>query len=548
MSLPKRTVLRKSVLSIVALSALSFLIACSSSSNTSTPPPSGGFSNSDFKGTYTFSITGSDVNSVGSLGALTIAGTITAGGDGTLSAGNIDITDTTAPGPNIAINASASNYSVSSDGTGKLNLSVPTTSNGNVLFVFAFGLTDSTHGVISEYDNNGTGSGTIDLQPNPVVLATTPYAFSLSGSNRSSLPLSAVGTFTLSSNGTIAAGVEDYNDDGSPDAGLSLTGAVTVGAGTAPGAATLVTSFGTLAFDVYAIDATHLKLIESDGQAVLAGDVYTGSSSMPSGTLAFTAAGLDPSGAPFAAGGFVSSDGASNLSSGAEDINDAGTVDGGTSTSYSFGGTFVASPSGSGRYAIGLSGFVGGTNFAAYPSSGGVLLLEIDNQSLYAATTAGAAMAQSPGATGLAASQGWVMNQTGFDIINGTELDQVAQFDTTSSNLTSGAIFLNDFGFANPSNYNLSSSSAYAAGGTSSSTGLATLNFNGSSEQALYYAVSSSSSLVLSTDSGDVSVGSFQLQSAPSSASDMTQRHLAMLKASIHKNALKRKSNKQKNQ
>ena len=495
------------------LSTLAVLAGCGSNSNTSTPPPSGQFSNSSLKGTYTFSVSGSDVTVSGqTLGALAIAGTITAGGDGTISAGTIDITDTSGPASNITINAGGSEYSVNSDGTGKLSLSIPTTSNGNVPFVFAFALTGSAHGVISEYDGNGTGSGTIDLQPNPVVLATTPYAFSLSGSDLSSNPLSAVGTFTLDSSGTITTGVADYNHSGLPDTGLGLSGAVSIGTGTAPGTATLNTSFGDLVFDVYAIDATHLKLIESDGLAVLAGDVYTGASTMPQGTLAFTVAGLDPSGAPFAAGGFVSSDGASNLSVGAEDINDDGTIDGGTTTSNPFGGTFVASPSGSGRFAISLSGFEGGTNFAAYPSSGGVLMLEVDSQTLYAATTAGVAMAQSSGATGLAASQGWVMSQTGADISGGTELDQVAQFDTTSSNLTSGTIFLNDFGIANPSNYNLSSSSTYAAGGTSSSTGLATLNFSGGSEQALYYAVSNSASLVLSADSSDVSVGSFQLQ------------------------------------
>jgi hypothetical protein len=525
----------------IAIFALAFLVACGGSgSNTSTTPPSGGFSNSDFNGTYTFSVTGVDANASDNLGALTIAGTITAGGNGAISAGNVDITDTTGPGSNIAINTSGSGYKVDTDGTGTLTLSIPT-SEGNVPYIFAFALTDAAHGVISEYDTNGTGSGTIDLQPSPVVLATTPYAFSLSGSDRSSASLSAVGAFTLNSSGTITAGIEDYNHAGAPSTGLSLTGGVSVGTGTAPGTATLDTTFGNLTFDVYAIDATHLKLIESDGLAVLAGDVYTGATNVPSGTLAFTVAGLDASDQPFAAGGFVSSDGASNLSNGAEDINDDGTVDGGTSTSYAFGGSFVASPSGSGRYAIALSGFQGGTNFAAYPSSGGVLMLEIDNSTLYEPTTAGVAMVQASGATGLSASQGWVMNQTGSDIANGTELDQIAQFDTTSSNLTSGTIFQNDYGIANPSDYGISGSSTYAAGGSSASTGVATLNFNSGSEQALYYAVSSSASLVLSADTSDVSIGSFQLQGSPSSTSDVTQRHLTMLKATMKPHAAKRK-------
>ncbi len=525
----------------IAILSLAFLAACGGSgSNTSTPPPSGGFSNSNFKGSYTFSVTGSDGNSSGGLGALTIAGTITAGGDGTLSAGNVDIADTSGPGPNISINTSGSGYTVSADGTGTLTLSIPTTSSGNVPFKFAIALTDAAHGVIAEYDANGTGSGTIDLQPNPVTLATTPYAFSLTGTDLASNPLSAVGTFTVSS-GTITTGVEDYNHLGVPSAGLTLTGAVSVGTGTAPGTATLDTSFGNLTFDVYAIDATHLKLIESDGQAVLAGDVYTGSSTMPTATLVFTVAGLDPSTSPFAAAGVVSSDGSSMLFNGAEDINDAGTVDGGTSTSYAFSGGFAAGPSGSGRFVINLSNFLGGTNFAAYPSSGGILMLEIDSSTLFPAVTAGVAMTQSSGATGLAATQGWIMSQTGADIADGTEMDQVAQFDTTSSNLTNGTIFVNDFGVANPANFGLGSNSTYAAGGSTSSTGLATLNFNGGSEEALYYAVSSSASLALSVDASDISVGSFQLQGSPTSTSDVAQRHLAMLKATTRPHAAKRK-------
>jgi hypothetical protein len=528
-------------LTVIALLSLAFLAACGSSSNTSTTPPSGGFTNSDLTGTYTFSVNGSDLNSSGeALGALTIAGTITASGSGTLSAGNVDITDTTGVGANISINTSGSGYTVNKDGTGQLTLSIPTTTEGNIAYVFAFALTSSSHGVISEYDTNGTGSGTIDQQSGPA-LTTTAYAFSLSGSDDSSNPLSAVGTFTLNSSGSITSGFEDYNHAGAPDTGLSLTGAVSIGTGTSPGTATLVTSFGTLTFDVYAISSDHLKLIESDGQAVLAGDVYTGASTMPSGTLAFTVTGLDPSSEPFAAGGFVSSDGASNLSSGAEDINDDGTVDGGTSTSNAFSGTFVASPSGSGRFLMSLSGFEGGVNFAAYPSSGGVLMLEVDSQSLYAAITAGVAMPQSSGATGLAASQGWVMNQTGSDLVDGTELDQVAQFDTTSTNLTSGTIFLNDYEVTNPSDYGISGSSTYAAGGSTASTGTVTLDFNGGSEQALYYAVSSSASLALSVDSSDVSVGSLQLQSSPTSTSDVAQRHLAMLKATLRPHTAKRK-------
>jgi len=193
-----------------------------------------------------------------------------------------------------------------------------------------------------------------------------------------------------------------------------------VGSGTTPGSAALNTSFGNFTFDVYAIDSTHLKLIENDGQAILVGDVFTQSSAtIPSGNLVFTMEGLDTTSNLFAAGGVMNSDGSSLISSGSEDVNDAGLVDNGTNpATSSFRSPLAVSftPTGGGRLLVTLTGFVGGSSFAAYPSDAGLLMLEIDT-GLTAGVTSGIALPQTNGAS-IIASQGYGLNLSGEDVFN----------------------------------------------------------------------------------------------------------------------------------
>lgn len=539
------SLLHRVFLPALAVAGLGFLIACGGSSNNSTPPPSGGFSNTNFNGTYTFSIAGNDGTAAQTLGASTIAGTITACGcsSGQITAGTIDLADTSGPSGPLAISSNGSGYKVNVDGTGTITLDIPQSGTNPIQIQFVFVLTDAAHGFISEYDQLAAGSGTIDLQSSAVALSNASYAFSLSGGVNSQtlgpVPLAAVGSFTLNSSGAITSGSVDFNDNGTPSGGLALTGSVSAGTGTTPGTASLSSTAGSLTFDVYAIDSTHLKVIENDGTAILVGDVFSQpTATMPSGTLAFTMAGLNipaltnpnlvtpPS--VLAVGGTVTSDGNSRLSSGAEDFNANGTIDNGGTNSASFTGSFGLSPTANtnGRFQIALSGFAGGTNFVAYPFSGGVLMLENDQAGTLTegGITAGAALLQNSPA-GVVASQGYAINLTGADIANGTELDQIAQFNTTSSSLA-GTIYYNDFGVLT-NNYGLGSSSQLTPG----ATGEVVLNFNSGNEGALYYGVDGATSLALGVDSSDVSLGVIQQQGSPTSTADVAARHLAVIKA-----------------
>ena len=496
----------------VVFSGLGLLAGCGGGSGVSrpTPPPSGGFTNSSLNGSYTFSVGGSD-----SLGIFGMAGTFVACGcsQGTISSGTVDIINPSGTSSSASL-TNKSTYQMTSDGRGLAKLFIAASGSVAVSEIdLDFVLTSSSHGLVIRYDQNGTGSGAIDLQSGTLTqtdLTTTPYAFSISGGDLSNLPLSLVGALTVDASGTITTGVEDLNHNGAVTSNLALSGSLTVGSGTSPGQAILTTSSGTLRFSVYAIDANHLKLIENDGQNVLSGDAFSQPSALfPVGTLVFTMTGLDSSGFLFATVGAMSSDGNSLITNGVEDINDGGSVDNNTNPAqpFAFTGTFAGT--GGGRFQVTLSNYVGGSLFAAYPSSAGVLMLEMDPTS--GGVTGGIAALQQSGAT-LNASQGYGLNLSGQDLTSGLEIDLLAEFKTTSTQLT-GIADQNAAGSIQTANVNGSYNVANGFGTATFSSGLPSLFF---------YPVDSASAFFITADPTVTAVGSLQMQSAPSSAAAQT--------------------------
>jgi hypothetical protein len=521
---------------LLALSALTFLVACGgSSSGIATPqaPPSGGFTNANLNGTYVFSVSG--IDSSGDPYAL--AGTLTANGSGGngkggVTGGSFDLND----GANgIVVGASINSnsfYSISVDGRGQATLGNTVSGLGNLTFDFV--LQDSTHGLITEFDTFGTGSGTIDLQASGVT-PTGSYAFSLSGASGSSTWATA-GNFTLTGS-TISSGLDDLNEGGVlAYTGQSLTGSLVLASSNGP-ATTLTTApvggsttFNGL-FDAFAIDSTHLKLIEMDSTATLSGDAFSQpSTDFPTGALAFTMQGETTSSAPFALGGIMTATG--SAVSGTEDYNLSPNV---SSSPVSF--TAVESAGGTGRFTLGgFATFAGGSSYAAYPSSGGLLLLEIDQ----AGVATGAAYSQSASAT-IAASQGYGLSLSGIYLGNSSanipeaEVDDIAEFTTSSSgNTISGVIDENSTAsvldgfpttFSAPFVNNSTTSSTYtapsggrgqigAAVGTSSND--TTLN---GGFLLTYYTVDGTTFPFIETDGGQVSSGVFVQQDSSASAS-----------------------------
>ena len=490
------------------LSILAVLAGCGSSTPAPTPPPSGGFSNSNLSGTYVISTSGSDVNGF----YMATAGTITANGSGGITGGTLDIndSDTTLNGAFQSFGQAITNgnYSIGVDGRGTISIVAPLSK-----FTFDIVLSSSQHGLITEFDGSGSGSGTLDLQTSTVTQTQLAqgYAFSVSGSDTNSNVLAGAGAFVAGSDGTISSGVHDFNDSLINYTNLGLGGSVVLGSTGGSGTAQFATALGTLNFDFFVIDPTHLKLIETDalgtGLPVLAGDAFQ-QTSIPTGTLVFTMAG-ESGGAPLAAGGFMTSSGAAQTTNGLEDVNVGGTL---SSTQVPF--TLNYSAPVDGRSELGLGSFAGGPSLiAAYPSSGGLLMLEIDNGGV----ASGVAFAQT--STALAVPpQGYGLNLSGFNP-NG-EIDDIAEFVTASGGTMTGLLDENDQGIPEPVQ-SITNNSVFQQ--DSPVTGRGEAQFNSSSTNTLFdvvfYTVDGTNSIFIENDTSQVAVGSFQQQSGTTQSS-----------------------------
>ena len=550
--------LRNRIFLFFSLSALAILAACGGSSTTNppvNPPPSGGFSNSNLSGNYVFAVTGTAGDASNDF--VTIMGSLTADGKGNITGGVLD-QNSTANNGLILDTITSGTYGVGEDGRPTGTSLVPTglltlqTQNSGT-FQFDYVLTSSSHGLLTQFETFGSASGSLDLQANvsQADISGQAYAFNLTGSsgfgnnvcglsapNGAPMPFATVGAFTLDTNGSVASGVEDFNNNctSSGSTNLAITGG-DIDLSTFPGTAALTTGTGasaiTYTFDVYPIDATHLKFIEIDTQPMLVGDAFTQASSIPAGNNVFTIAGFDlPLAGPFTAAGIFDFDSNGNIKSDSvEDINDAtqnigevGSIAGGPAI------TAISTPLTAGRTEITfVSGFVNGNNgvacssnciFAAYPSSGGLQMLEIDD----AGVSNGIAYSQS--ATALA-SDGYGMNLTG--VTTNSSEDDIAQF-TNNNGSFSGIIDINDQGttsFKNPFSAN------YVADSTVAGRGGVSPNNNGFFLTT--YVVDNSTAVAVSSDQTFIGLGALAKQNA-SARSNVVANHLEVLRvnASAH--------------
>ena len=205
----------------------------------------------------------------------------------------------------------------------------------------------------------------------------------------------------------------------------------------------------------------------------------------------------------------------------AEDINDAGVA----STLTGFTGSYTATTGG--RSVLTLNGFDNGANggvgnyqFAAYPSSGGTQLLEIDN----AGVTAGVAYPQT--STTLTSGEGYGFNLTGINGGNGGssfEEDDIAQFVNTSGSLT-GIIDFNDQGMG--TSYGQTFAAGFTADASIAGRGVMTPTTN--SFNLVSYVVDGSTAVFVESDSSQLGLGSFGVQTS-SARSNVAATHLAAL-------------------
>ncbi len=522
------------------LASIAVLGGCGSGGSFSTPipPPGGSFSNSNLNGTYVFSVSGTDTTGApyAMVGTFTASGS-GGNGQGAITGGTLDLNDPGVPAlvSNAAVGA-GSNYKVNVDGRGQATLNT-STAFGNITLDFV--LQDSSHGLVTEFDGNATGSGTLDIQT-AGVSPSGSYAFLFFGtdvSSGSADPFATVGNFTVGSGGAIS-GLEDFNDNSVAYTSQGLSGQIVSGPATTP-ATTLVTQFGTQTYDVYAIDASHLKFIEMDATATLSGDAYSQTSAtVPTGTLAFTVAGAFPGvSAPSAVGGFMVTDGAGNITSAStEDSNIGGTV---SQSPVSFTALYTAA--GTGRFTLGsFAGFTAGSLYAAYPSSAGLLLLEIDNGGVMSG------VAYPPqSSTSFSGSAGYGLNLSGVNLVAGAEVDDIAEFTSSSTGLTVTGITDENYAPNGFPNYSLPLSGTYAVP-DSNGRGQIAANAGNSSNSTLnggfgitFYTVNGTTFPFIETDAnGQIGTGVFFTQNASASASAaLTRPHMFVVQSPVRSSA-----------
>ena len=316
---------------VVAAGALALLtISCggNGSSNPAPPPVTGNFSNASLKGTYSFSMSGTDASA--NVGALIArVGSFVADGSGNISAGMEDVIDGSSLN---TVQFTGGSYSIQGNGKGTLTL---TTLNGGLGLTIA--LNSSTKGVMMQTDLNATSSGSFLLQsPNSFSVSgiNGGYVFDVAGTDGSGAPLSVLGQIVTNGGGAITGGIFDSNDGGSS---TPLTTAQTFGAG---GTYVLdptngstfgrgAITFASRSFVFYIVDSTRIRLLETDQQLFTFGDALQQSGAPTQATassFAFLIGGsaVLGTGGAIARGGRFTTDASGNLTNIQLDDNDNG--------------------------------------------------------------------------------------------------------------------------------------------------------------------------------------------------------------------------------
>jgi hypothetical protein len=184
------------------------------------------------------------------------------------------------------------------------------------------------------------------------------FSFYVSGLDADNV-YALAGAITISSNGTITAGEEDYNNASNVNVldDTITSGVLSFDPNLGLGTLTLnATKLGTEVFALNFVNNSHALIVEADGLATSSGsmDLQT-LPSTPAGGFSFTLAGTHSSGEMFVYGGVFSLSGTS-LTNGIMDANDG---HGGITTNQDFTGTLMAADT-SGRGTGTLTHTIGG--------------------------------------------------------------------------------------------------------------------------------------------------------------------------------------------
>jgi hypothetical protein len=499
------------------------------------------FSSLSLSGPYSFSYSGAD----STTGFLLVTGNFTAspvaGTDGGTITGLEDAIDASSLQAGEQITGT---FTVGPDGRGTMTISTGET--------WQFCLASTEHALLINFNTGvASGSGTIDqLFTTKTPLANgLRYVFQVSGLDSGLNPVGIAGAFgSLGSNALAPnTNVLDMNDSATPNGttttdDTTLTGSYSLNPGNLTGTLTLtstdlgVLTTGTAAttsiiFDMYVASDNHIRIIETDGLASLAGDIFLApapggagytAALLQTGNYAFTMGGATGSG-PYAAGGVLISNGggtsptstSGSITGGVFDNNNGG--DGLTSQSDA---TITSSgyevDATTGRISSTTVTSKGTSNWVGYvtapipvdPASPGsatqvqVLLLETDANVI----AGGSAYLQS---TTSEPSGSYALNLTGQATgANGGEQDVLAQLGINGTTIT-GSMDINNFA-TNTTIVGLNVASSKSTIVSTDANGRGTATFtaaNGASFPVAFYVVDQNTALMIETDNARVMTG-----------------------------------------
>ena len=254
---------------------------------------------STLHGSYAFLFQG--MVGTGTLSPFAAAGSFTADGAGTVTAGELDFNQSgNGGGQHVTISAAGSTYKLGSDNRGCMFLSLG--GNNKVVFHFAVGGISSgvaSKGRFIEFDDtDGTGtrgSGILRLQTTAdfgVSHLNARYAFGLDGTDVSAAHFALGGAFNLStSTGAISSGYADVDDGGALISGITgATGTIgTVSSTTGRATGSFNGGAGaTYNWAYYVVNKNEIFIVSTDteaagkpvssGRAIVTGSSFSSSS------------------------------------------------------------------------------------------------------------------------------------------------------------------------------------------------------------------------------------------------------------------------------
>jgi hypothetical protein len=425
-------------------------------------------------GQWVMLLTGRDAN--GSPYAL--GGAIAGDGAGTIVSGAFDFADNVV-GNATAVTLVAGSYSIGTDGRGKINLTLDTSSglnfgvSGSGSIVLSVVFVTSNHALLSETDAFGSGTGTLDLQNGADLIAFESgglngnYSLKLTGEEVSASKtyppyfLAAAVSFRSSgSTYTETAYIADQSDQGvihsAQQTGLSIP------VGTTPGTTGKIPALTPWSLGVpptqfnlnlWLIDANHFVVTDTRDlfatPPVLISGYMTAQPSSPtvSGTYAFTEAAkaASPSFNPQAVGGIFTCGSTGTL--------DLAPLSGPAVNIPTINVACTPPSTGRGLITISNAGTTGISKFAAYPTlDQGLYLIELDGGSAGTSGPSGAGVAMQQTLTppivvsnfsGKYASNFLANTAQGFEAFAG-------QIISNGVSLLTGTLDVNSFNIAPP--------------------------------------------------------------------------------------------------